>query len=158
MELKWCSAHRMAECQSRGMEGLARGGSFQQLRPAPGRAGDAAAPPAGVDRIAHDRVADVLEVDSDLMGPAGVQLQAQQVHHIEPGDHGGIGAGGPAPRRNAHPLAVASVARDGSLDAQRARLEMTPGQRSVRALHPAGGNGGAQSAVSQIGFGDKHEA
>ncbi len=29
LELKWCSAHRMAECQSRGMKCLSGGGPLQ---------------------------------------------------------------------------------------------------------------------------------
>ena len=43
-------------------------------------------PPAAagaVHRIADDRVADVRQVDADLVGTASVQLEPEQVHEIE---------------------------------------------------------------------------
>ena len=96
MELKWCSAHRMAECQSGGVEGLARSGALQQLRrPAWGPRNPPAAS-AAIDRIAYDGVSNVLQMDPDLMGPAGVKLEAEQIHDVEARDHGRVG-----PRRAA---------------------------------------------------------
>jgi hypothetical protein len=88
------------------MKGLARSDSLQLLGTPPLDAGDPAAAPATVDRIAQHRVSHVLQMHPNLMGTAGVQLQSEQIHHVEPGDHNGIRTGRSAAWRNGHPLPI----------------------------------------------------
>jgi hypothetical protein len=87
----------MAECQSRRVEGLTGSGLFQQTGVPPLDAGDPPAAATGVYRVPHYRVPHVFQVDPDLVGAAGMELQAEQIHHVESGDYEGIGPGGPAP-------------------------------------------------------------
>jgi hypothetical protein len=75
MELERCSAHRVAECQSRGMKCLPRGGALQQLGASPGSARDPPAASSGVDGVTHNRVSQMLQMHPDLVGSAGVELQ-----------------------------------------------------------------------------------
>jgi hypothetical protein len=77
----------MAECQSSSVERLTRRRPLQQLGRFSGRAGDPPAAAAGVDRITHNRVADVLQVNPDLMSAAGMELQPEQLRDIESCHH-----------------------------------------------------------------------
>ena len=83
----------------------ARAGRVKRLRrgalerpPPGGGTRDPPAAPAGIDRIAHDRVADVLEVHPDLVRPAGVELAPEQIHHTEAARDIGVGPRRPGPR------------------------------------------------------------
>ncbi|HKP50484.1 MAG TPA: hypothetical protein VJU17_10745, partial [Gemmatimonadales bacterium] len=69
----------MAECQSSGVESLPGSYSLQQIGASALDPGDPAAAAASVHRVSHYRVSHVLQVDPDLVGPAGVQLQAEQI-------------------------------------------------------------------------------
>jgi len=91
MELKWCSANRMAECQSRGMEGLPRGYALDSLGFPAGWSGNPAAAAPCVHRIADDRVAHMLQMNTDLMGAPGMELEAEKVHDAKSRDNAGIG-------------------------------------------------------------------
>src|SRR3954469_21881176 len=79
-ELKWCSAHRMAECQSSGVQGLPRGGALNQLSQPPGGPRDPPASASAIHRIAQHGVPDMLQMDSDLVGSSGVQLELEQIN------------------------------------------------------------------------------
>ena len=96
MKLKWCSAHRMAECQSGSVEGLSWRSPSDEVGSTTVRTGDPAAPTTAIYRVAHDWVAHMLQVNPDLVGSAGVQLQAQQVDALESRHHRRLGPGGPA--------------------------------------------------------------
>ena len=69
------------------MERLPGRGALDQLGGAPLDAGDPSAPASPVHRIPDHGVAYVLQVHSDLMGAAGVELQPKQLDHIEAGNH-----------------------------------------------------------------------
>ena len=74
MELKWCSAHRMAECQSSCVEGLPWSRTSDEVGSTSVRPRDPAAPTPGIYRVAHDWVTQMLQVNPNLVGSAGVQL------------------------------------------------------------------------------------
>ena len=88
----------MAECQSGGVQRLTGSGSGDPVGSTPVRTGDPPAAAAAVDRIAHDRVADVLQMKPDLMGPAGMELEPQELDRIEPRHDPGIGSSGTSSR------------------------------------------------------------
>ena len=140
------------------MKRLARSRPLQQLGTPAGGSGDPSAAPTPVDRIPHDGVPQVLQMNPDLMGPPGVQLQPEQVDHLEPGNDRGVGPGRPALRGNAHALPVLLAPGDRRLDANRSGVEMAPGQRRVAAMDPARRDGGAEPPVGQIGLGHDHES
>ena len=77
MELKWCSAHRMAECQRGRMKGLAWGRALQQVSHPARCPGDPSAAPTGIHRIANNRVSQVLQMHPNLVSPAGMELQSE---------------------------------------------------------------------------------
>jgi hypothetical protein len=82
----------MAECQSRGVKGLPWSSSSDQLGPLSLDTGDSPASAPAIHRIAHDRVSHVLQMEANLVSPAGVQLQPKEVDDIEPGHHRRISA------------------------------------------------------------------
>lgn len=147
----------MAECQSRGVKCLARGGPFQQLGSPPGRSRDPPAASSAVDGVSYNRVPHMFQMDPDLMGPAGEQLQPEQVNHLESRNHRSVGAGHTALRGDAHAFAVALVPCDRRLDADRSRVQMAPRQGRIAPMDPPGRDGGAELPVGQIGLGDDHE-
>ena len=116
-------------------------------------------PPPAVDRIAHDGMPDVLEVDPDLVGAAGVQLEPEQVRHAEPAPRRRRRSGrrGP-PGDHGHALPVLRVPGERGLDHRRALVEVAPGQRGVGAADPPRRDRGAQPPVGQVGLGHDHEA
>ena len=57
------------------MESLTRGRRFEQHGGPPTRTGNPAAAAAGIYRVAYDGVTDVLQVDPDLVGTAGMELE-----------------------------------------------------------------------------------
>jgi hypothetical protein len=77
----------MAECQSGGVKGLSRGGTLQQFRLPPLTARDPATSSSSVHRISNDRVAQVGQMDPDLMGSTGMQLEPEELGNIEPGHY-----------------------------------------------------------------------
>jgi hypothetical protein len=158
MELKWCSAHRMAECQSRCMESLSGSSPSDQVGSASIRPRDPAAATPAIDRVAHDWVTHVLQVNPNLVGSAGVQLQTEQVHALESRHHGRLSLGGPAFRGDYHSLPVGRVTGDGRLDPKRLRTKMAPGECGIGPADPARGDGRSQPPVCQVSLGDQHQA
>src|SRR6476646_3238911 len=144
MEFKWRAGRGMAECQSGRVQCLTGGRPLQRLGGLPSRAGDAAAAAPGVDRIAHDRVADMLQVDPDLVGPAGVKLEPEQVGDAEPARDERVGSSRPSRRVHGHPFAIAGMARQRGLDHGRAGIEMAPRERRIGPLDPPRRDGRAQ--------------
>jgi hypothetical protein len=148
----------MAECQSSRMKGLSRGDPLQLFGDPSGPAGDPAAPTPAVHGITHDRVADMLQMHSDLVGPSGMELESEQISYLEAGDDEGIGPRRAAPGRDCHPFPVLGVPRKGRINPGWARVQMSPHQGSVRPLHSLGCDGGAQLSVGEIRLGHDHQA
>jgi hypothetical protein len=96
-------------------------------------------------------------MDPDLMGSTGVQLEPEELGYIEPAHEGGIGAGGPAGGADDHSFPVPRVPGDRRLDADRAGVQVSPGQCRIAATDSPGGNGRPEAAVGQIGLGYDHE-
>ena len=109
------------------MQCLSRSGAAEQVGIPPLHAGNPPAPAATVNRIAHYGVSHMLQMHSDLMGSAGVQLETQQIDHIESGNHEGVGAGGAAMGYDSHALSILGVSCHRSLDDQRTGVEVSPG-------------------------------
>ena len=147
----------MAECQSRRVERLPGSGPLERLRRAAGGARDPAAAPAPVDRIAHDRMPDQLEVHADLVGASRVQLQPEQVRDPEAADHEGVGACRAAGRGHGHALPILGMPGERRVDDRRALVEVAPCQRGVDAGDAARGDRGAEPPVGQVGLGDDHQ-
>jgi len=68
-------------------------GALEHFGTPSSRTGDPPASSAGVRRVADQRVSDMLQVDPDLVGSPGMQLDPEQIRYLEPSDHGGIGPG-----------------------------------------------------------------
>jgi hypothetical protein len=148
----------MAECQSSGVESLSRRNLFQQFsRPALG-SGDPAAPPATVDRISHHGMAQVGQMDPDLVGPTAMEFQPEKLDYIEPRHHRGIGSGGSTGGGHDHSLPVLLVSAYRGIDLDRASVQMAPRQSGIAAADPAGSDRGAEPAVGDVGLSHNHEA
>ena len=125
VEFKWFARRGMAECQSRRVQCLTGSRPLHRLGGLSSHARDAPAPPARVYRIAHQGVADVLEVDPDLVGPPGVELEPEQVGDTEATHDEGVGPGLAAGRGHRHALSVGRVAGNGGFDHRRALIEVS---------------------------------
>jgi len=117
----------MAECQSGRVQRLPGSDSVEELSMAALRAGNPAAAASVVNRIADQRMPHMLQMDPDLMGSAGVQFQPEQIDHIEAGRHESVGPGGAAAGYDRHALSILGVPPQGSLDDERAGVEVSPG-------------------------------
>ncbi len=91
-EFEGGSRCRVAECQNRGMERLPWCTSLELFGLAAERARDPSAPTPGVDRVADDRMSDVLQVHPDLVGATAVQIEPKQVGDGESSDHSRVRA------------------------------------------------------------------
>jgi len=109
----------MAECQSGRVQCLPGSGSVEELSLAALRTGNSTAPASAVNRIADHRVSHMPQMHSDLMSSAGVQLQPQQIDHIEAGRHESVGPGGAAAGYDRHALSVLGVPPNRRLDNKR---------------------------------------
>jgi len=147
----------MAECQSGRVQRLPGSDSVEELSMAALRAGNPTAAASVVNRIADHRVPHVLQMHPDLMGSAGVQLQPEQVDHIEAGRHKGIGPGGAGAGYDRHALSVLGVPPNRSFDDERTGVEVSPGQGGVSPANPSSGDGRPQPPVGQISLGDQHQ-
>jgi hypothetical protein len=74
-ELERRARHGMAKRKPSGVERLAGGSPLQRVRRGPGRTGNATASPTAIDGIAHNWMPGVLEMNPNLVGPTGVQLE-----------------------------------------------------------------------------------
>jgi hypothetical protein len=78
------------------MQRLARRRLLQQDGGLSRDAGDPAAAAPRVHRIADHRVANMLQMDANLVGTAGVQLQPEKVDDLEACHYGRVRAGAAA--------------------------------------------------------------
>jgi hypothetical protein len=69
---------------------------------------------------------DVLEMNSDLMGPAGMELHTKEIRDPESPHDVGIGSGGPTGLGHGHALAVYRMPREGSLYGCGTSIEVPP--------------------------------
>jgi len=148
----------VAECQNRCVKGLPGCRSLEVLGVAPERSSDPPAAAAGVDRIADDRMSDVLQMHSNLMGASAVQVEAKKIGDGESSDHTGIRASRPPGRDHSHPFPILRVPRQRCVDDRATLVQMSPGKRRISSMNPASGDGRAEPSVGQIGFRDDHEA
>ena len=74
-ELERRACHGMAKRKPSGVERLPGGSPLQCVRRGAGRTGNAAASPTPVHGITHNWMPGVLEMNPNLVGPAGVQLE-----------------------------------------------------------------------------------
>lgn len=117
----------MAECQSGCVQRLSGSGSVEELSLAALRAGNSTAPASAVNRISDHRVSHMLQMHPDLMRSAGVQLQPQQIDHIEAGRHESVGTGSAATGYDRHAFSILGVPPHGTLDDERTGVEVPPG-------------------------------
>jgi hypothetical protein len=96
-------------------------------------------------------------MDPDLVGPAGVELQTKQVNDLEPRGHEGVGPGGTAGGGDRHALPVVVVPRDGSIDSDRAGIQVSPRQGGIGPLDPTGSDRRSKPPMGKVGLGDDHE-
>jgi hypothetical protein len=139
------------------MQGLSGSGILEQLGRAALGPGDSPATSSAIDSVAHDRVTQVRQVDPDLVGPAGMQLQAKEVHDLETCYHDSVGPGWAPAGGNNHPLSILLMAGDGRVDAHGTLVQVSPDQCGVAAADPAGGDGCAEPPVREIGLRHEHE-
>ena len=93
--------------------------------------------PGAVDRVARDRVADRLEMDPDLVGPAGHEVQLEQRPAGEPLADAVARHRRPAVGDDRHPGPVLRVAPDRRLDPADRRRDAPLDECLVRLLDPA---------------------
>ena len=112
-----------------------------------GQPGGAVAAPA-VDGVAGHRMADVGEVDADLVGPPGAQPHLQLGGLGMADQHPELGDGRPATIDDRHPLAVAGIAADRRIDGCAGLDQAAVHQRPVAAGEAARLELGGQVAVA----------
>src|SRR5439155_3720357 len=112
---------------------------------------------AGVHRIADDRVAEVFEVDADLMGAARAQGASQQRDVTEWLDDSVIGdRGATSASYNRHAFAIARIASDRSLDRSAVLFRFAVNDRQIffSNVRPRGG----ERPVGRVVLRDDHHA
>ncbi len=94
---------------------------------------------SGVNTIAENGVAEMLEMDADLMGPAAVQSAFDQAGFGAALPHAIIGPGGPASFVDRHPLAVDAVTCDAGLNDSSGEFGFARDQSQIDFFHRAVG-------------------
>ena len=130
-----------------------------------GLAGHACGGRAAVERVSHQRMADVRHVHANLMGAARAQAGVDEAAWLmrrvaQQGESGQRGLACVLGQiDHGHALAVARIAAHGGLHHALGRaLPRTMGQRKVFAAHLPGGDGGHQRIHRRAGFGHGHQA
>jgi hypothetical protein len=113
--------------------------------------------PAAINEVARHRAAEVLKMDSDLVGAAGVQVHldasgtAKEFEDAESGAGGAAGAGG-------HAFAVHAMARDGDVNFATGTGPLAADDGFVGFFDLAGGELGGEAEVGGVVFGDDQAA
>lgn len=157
-ELQGRPRRRVAECQNRRVKGLPRRRALEILGVAPKRASDSAAAAAGVDRIADNRMSDVLQMHANLMRAPTVQIETKKIRDGESSDDARVRPGLASRCDHRHALAILRVTGNRRVDHDTTLVEMTPGERRISPMNPPSRDRGPESAVSQVRLGDDHEA
>lgn len=98
-------------------------------------------PGFSVDRISDQGMAQLLEVDPNLMGSAGLQIQLQQCDSGHRGQSVKSGNRRTSIGPNCHHLAMDRVAPDRSLDESRSLIRCSVDNAQVSLLDPPFGEG-----------------
>src|SRR3982751_1184528 len=114
--------------------------------------------PAAIDCVAHDRMLEPLQVHSDLVSPAGLNLDVEEGESVVMTTHAIDGERGASPRHNTHAGAVARVARDRLLDASRLLSDLTVHERDVGFENFTGAKLVREIFVRGLRLGDDDEA
>ena len=141
----------VAEARSSSSRQACRNSRSRPVRSAPRRAG-------AVDRVAGDRVADRLEVDPDLVGPPGDQVELEQGPAGEALADAVAGHRRPAVRDDGHPGPLLRIAADRRLDPADVRGDAALDERQVGLLHPARLELGHQAGLGGVVLGDHQQA
>ena len=114
--------------------------------------------PRPVDRIARHGVPEGGEVDADLVGATGDEVQLQQRPRGEPLPDAVAGDGAPSVGDHRHPLAVLRVAPDRRLDPADRRRHRALDQREVGLADAAGLELGHHRCLRGVVAGDDQQA
>ena len=113
---------------------------------------------AGVHGVAGHGMVDGRQVDADLVGPPGDEVQLQERPQRE-ALADAVSGGRRAPvRHDGHPRAVVRVAADGRLDPPHGRRRCAGHEGQVGLLDPAGLELGHQGGLGAIVLGDHQQA
>ena len=140
------------------MEGLTRRSRFEQHGGLSTRTGNPAAAASRIHGITYDRVADMLQMDPDLVGAARMQLEPQEIDDLEASHNRRVGAGGPPLGGDRHAFPIANMASHGGFDPQFSRVQVSPGKGGVASPDPPSRDRRSELAVSEVGLGDDHQA
>lgn len=106
-----------------------------------------------VSDVADQRVADVFEVDADLVGAAGMEGGFEERHGSEAFEDAVAGAGGPSGAiGDGHAFAVGGMPGDGGVDLALIGRERTAGEREVDLIDLAGAELGGQGEMRDVIF------
>ena len=157
VELHLSPSYRMPEAKVGGMKKLAWDAAGQFARPAASIPGNSALPPRTIHRVTDHGMADVLQVDTDLVRAASLELRVQQVRRGPAFQPTEMGYGSAPLFHHGHPFPLGSVAADGRVDGQRVRIEMSPGERLILAPNLAPLQLLGEVPVRVVGLGDEEE-
>src|SRR5688572_18342088 len=118
---------------------------------------DSSPPSPAVDVVTHDGMSDRREMNANLMGSARVQMRPQQVSWCKAGEPVKIRLRLPSATDDCHPLSVSRVAREGLVDNEIVRVEVSPDHHRVAPRYAARGDGGAENPVRALGLRDEQE-
>ena len=149
----------MGKAEQAGVQSLAReAGNLRAARPG---LSDRSPGTGAIDWIADQRVAEMGEMNPDLVGPtrgqAAFDLRRVDVERSLdpiPGDRRFSSSF----RNDRHLFAVHAAAPDVAGDLAHGRGRHTPDKGGVRAIDPACGKIARQRVVRRLGFGDDHQA
>jgi len=114
---------------------------------------------AGVEFISQDRVAEVMEVDADLVGAAAVQRAFDQAHVAARTNYSIFGfRRSSLAARDAHALPVDGVALDGFVDHASGLSRSASHERQINFAHRARGKLFRKIAVGHVVFGNDESA
>ena len=111
-----------------------------------------------VDRVAHDRVAERPEVNSDLVGAASMQANGKKVRRPPTLETSKVGQRWPPRFNDRHPLSVLRIARDRTVDGELVSRHVSPGSGQVAAPDFAARDSACQKSVSIVRPGNDHES
>jgi len=121
-------------------------------RDPPGVEEEALRPPGAVDPITDDRMADVAEVNPDLMRPAGYRTDEEERPIRVAGEDSELRLGRPATRFDRHPARPAMIPADRGIDHPLFLDEATVSEGDIGLIHPPGGELSLEAAEGGLGL------
>ncbi len=107
----------------------------------------ATVPWPAVQVVTDDGVADVGQVDAELVGAAGSGLELDERHVASGGEHAIAGEGGATPVAHRHSTAIAAVGGERKRPLAGSRTGVAPDEGQVGLFHPTVGKGVHEIAV-----------